>query len=148
MGQEDGRRRVTGHQKKNYTRMFVNGKYVPKSHPLYRAGNYKSWDDAWSHNEIERTTEGDVYIITNPAFKGWCKVGKAVDAEDRVKGYQTGSPHRDYTVNFKIRVRNRHATEKQAHQALRRKAKNTVNEWFQIDSESASNIIQNLPECN
>ena len=29
-----------------------------------------------------KTKEGYVYIITNPAWKGWVKIGMAVDAED------------------------------------------------------------------
>ena len=46
------RERIAGHAKKNTTRMFVNGMYIPKSHPLHKPGRYKSLDDAWSHQQI------------------------------------------------------------------------------------------------
>ena len=39
-----------------------------------------------------------VYIITNDAWPDWVKVGKAVSADDRLNGYQTSSPFRDYGV--------------------------------------------------
>ena len=38
VGQADGRRRVASHEKKNDTRMWVDGKYVKKSHPLHKPG--------------------------------------------------------------------------------------------------------------
>lgn len=149
MGQADGRRRVTAHTKKNATRMFVNGSYVPKSHPLHRPGRYKSWDDAWSHNEIEKkTNEGDLYVIINPAYQGWCKIGKAMDADDRVKGYQTGSPFRDYEVFFKKHFKNRHTIERAAHRLMAKHATQVSGEWFQIPPQRAVMLLKNLPECN
>ena len=44
VGQADGRRRVASHEKKNVTRMWVDGKYVKKSHPLHKPGRYKTTD--------------------------------------------------------------------------------------------------------
>ena len=149
MGQADGRRRVDGHRKKNHTRMFVNGTYVSKSHPLHRPGSYKSWDDAWSHKEIEEKTKaGDLYILINPSFPGWCKVGKAMDAADRAKNYQTASPFRDYSILFKKTFKNRHEIERVAHRILRKHAKDTRGEWFQIPPQRAVMLLENLPECN
>ena len=48
--------------KNNPKRMFVNGKYVPKSHPLYKAGNYSSFEDAAfsSLEKYQSSTEGQV----------------------------------------------------------------------------------------
>ena len=40
------RQRVSTHAAKNTNRMFVNGKYIPSSHPLHKPGRYKSLDDA------------------------------------------------------------------------------------------------------
>ena len=31
---------------RNADRMFVNGKFIPKSHPLWKRGRYKSFNDA------------------------------------------------------------------------------------------------------
>ena len=30
----------------NPNRMFVNGKYIPQKHPLYKPGKYKTFSDA------------------------------------------------------------------------------------------------------
>ena len=148
-GQADGRRRVDSHRRKNQTRMFVNGRYIPKDHPLHRPGRYKSWEDAWSHEDLEtKTSEGYVYIISNPAFEGWIKIGKAVDAFDRVRSYQTGSPFRDYELVYARLFKNRHAAEKAIHNILRTVGFATSCEWFAIDPEVAKEVIENLPECN
>ena len=40
------------------------------------------------YKDYEKIKEGQVYIICNPSFRNWCKVGMAVDAEDRLKQYQ------------------------------------------------------------
>ncbi len=74
-------------------------------------------------DEYNSVTEGDVYIITNPAWKGWIKVGMAIDAEDRCNGYQTSSPLRDYTLKFKKFFNNRRKAEQKAHKLIARKAK-------------------------
>ena len=65
--------------------MMVNGKYIPKSHPLHKAGNYKGFTDAAfsSLDNYAGNAAGQVYIIYNPSFPSWCKIGMAVDAEDR-----------------------------------------------------------------
>ena len=57
---------------KNPFRMWVNGKYVPKSHPLHKPGRYKTFEDAAfsSLPKYETSVEGQVYIITNPNFNG------------------------------------------------------------------------------
>jgi len=78
------RERLASYVRKNTTRMFVNGKYIPKSNPLHKPGRYKSLDDAWSHQKIEQTREGEIYAITNTAWINWYKIGKAVNAEDRL----------------------------------------------------------------
>ena len=71
-GNKDGtRRRLKGHRKKYLERMYVNGKYIPKSNPLWKAGRFKSFDDAWSHKQINSTTEGEVYVIVNDAWPEW-----------------------------------------------------------------------------
>jgi len=39
---------------------------------------------------------GYIYIISNPAWKGYYKIGRTVDIHSRMGSYQTSSPHRDY----------------------------------------------------
>lgn len=114
-------------------RMYVNGQPVPKSHPLFKPGKYKTLDDAWSHVEIDnRTTEGEVYIIRSPAYCNWLKVGKAVSSEDRLNGYQTSSPFRDYVLEYWEHFDNRHEAEAAIHRLLEKHkdCHDRKNEWF------------------
>ena len=59
-------------KKRDSLRMYVNGKEVSKKHPLYKAGKYKSFDDAAFSSLLNYTTskEGEVYAIANPAWDG------------------------------------------------------------------------------
>ena len=88
--------------------MWVNGKYIPKTHPLHKPGRYKNFEQAAfsSLEKYESSVEGQVYVITNPNFPDWVKVGMAIDAEDRLNGYQTSSPFRDYVLQYYYDVNN------------------------------------------
>lgn len=136
------RERVESHARKNITRMFVNGKYIPKSHPLHKPGNYKALDDAWSHTEInERSVAGEIYLIVNPAWSEWVKVGKAAIAIDRLGTYQTSSPLRDYTLLMSISVDNMHEEERRFLQLFSKEGYERRGEWFKIDKEKAVELL-------
>lgn len=132
---------------RNNTRMYVNGKYISKKHPLYKAGRYTTLSDAWSHIELDtRTAEGEVYIIANKAFPNWYKVGKAVSAEDRLNGYQTSSPFRDYELLYSVKFDNRHRAESDVHKLLRNVLDEECckSEWFKADYESIQEVIDTV----
>ena len=119
-------------RKRDANRMYVNGKEISKKHPLHRPGKYKSLDDAWSHEKIESTSEGDVYAVVNPAWEGWVKIGKASFADDRLNGYKTSSPHIDYTILARISTDDRHEKELVMHQLFEDNAESRKGEWFKI----------------
>ena len=147
-GQSDGSyRSMEAHKRKNTTRMFVNGKYIPKTHPLHKPGRYKTLDDAWSHTEIDsRSKEGEVYIISNAAWPGWYKVGKAVSSEDRLSGYQTSSPFRDYDLVYFKAFDDRHTSERVVHNKLRKVLdEDSYNgEWFSASLDAIIDIIEGV----
>ena len=118
--------------KNNNTRMFVNHKYVPKTHPLYKPGRYASFDHAAfsSLPNYTKSTEGQVYIIKNSAWLDWYKIGKAVDAEDRCNKYQTGSPFRDYELLHTFNTSNRNRAETLALRAAEKICLERRGEWF------------------
>tara|TARA_R110002126_G_scaffold150036_5_gene296103 strand:- start:295 stop:681 length:387 start_codon:yes stop_codon:yes gene_type:complete len=128
--------------------MYVNGQYVTSKHPLWKSGNYSSFNDAAfsSFVNYSKTTKGAVYLITNDAWDGWVKVGKAGDAVDRLKGYQTGDPHRSYTLKHHVTVDNRHTGEVRAHKALEALSEARQNEWFKVDLTTAIGCIEALNE--
>ncbi len=120
----------------NPNRMFVNGKYIPQKHPLYKPGNYKTFNDAAFSSLINyvNSVEGEVYVISNPAWDNWYKIGKAVDSRDRWNSYQTSSPHRDYVLITSKRVKNRGIAERMAHSLADGLCKERANEWFYIEN--------------
>ena len=149
VGTNDGARRsITAHNKKNTSRMFVNGKYVPKSHPLYKSGRYKNFESAAfsALQGYEKSNVGYVYAVCNPAWKGWYKVGMAVDAADRCSGYQTSSPFRDYKVSYSKYFEDRREAERLAHSALKENKIEHANEWFKTDLKTITNVIKNIKD--
>ena len=129
-------------EKGNSKSMYVNGKYVSRKHPLYKAGKYKGFEDAAfsSLENFKDNPQGQVYVIANPAWKDWVKVGMAVDATDRAGNYQTSSPYRDYTLLYTYDVDDRRAAESAAHTRLAKECDN-INEWFRLPPETANDLI-------
>lgn len=128
----------------NDSRMFVNGKHISRNHPLYKAGRYKSFDDAAFSGlqNYTRSKEGQVYVITNEAWPEWVKIGMAVDAEDRCNGYQTSSPFRDYIVRYTVSTKDRRKAEALAHKAAEKVAAERRGEWFKMSVGQAKECIQ------
>lgn len=130
-------------------RMYINGKRINKDHPLWKPGRYKGLDDAWSHTEIDqKTKEGVVYIIRNSAWPEWQKIGKAVDAEDRLKGYQTGSPKRNYELVHAEWFSDRHTAEKAIHSMLEqhKNCHERRGEWFKSYDSVIKEVMREYKE--
>ena len=138
------RRRVTARNVYNDKRMFVDGKHIPQTHPLWKSGRYKSFNDAAfsSFKNYDKVTTGEVYIIYNDAWPEWIKVGKAANAEDRLKSYQTGDPFRSYKLYHAFKVNNRHSFEVTAHKLLKEVCDDYKNEWFKINLSEAMDILE------
>ena len=133
---------------RNQNRMWVNGKYIRKDHPLHKAGKYKNFEDA-AFSSLEKynsSKEGQVYIIVNESFPEWIKVGMAVDAEDRLSNYQTSSPYRDYALYQSWDVSDRRAAESAAHDILAECSDDRKNEWFKCDPAFAKLMIRGTME--
>lgn len=130
----------------NPQRMYVNGKYIPTSHPLYKPGRYKSFNDAAfsSLQNYSATKAGYVYVITNAAWPEWVKVGMAVDADDRLSSYQTSSPFRDYELQYSVYCKDRRKLESKAHKAVGSIASARNNEWFKASVEDAVDCITGI----
>ena len=44
-----------------------------------------------------------LYVISNPSFSGYYKVGVTSDFHQRLSSYNTGDPHRAYKIEYKPR---------------------------------------------
>jgi hypothetical protein len=144
----------------NKSRVTINGKRYRLgniNHPFHLVYKTKGMEAAFEAmnlvpnrlEEIKYTVQklfdevrkGQVYIIINPAFPGWCKVGMAVDAEDRLKQYQTSSPYRDYELIATYDTSDRRKAEKFAHDLLEKKHERR-GEWFYIQHPVATAILE------
>ena len=143
---DGGKRRLDSHIKKNETRMFVSGKYIPKIHPLHKPGRYKTFQDAAfsALSKYKDVLEGEIYVISNPAWDGWLKVGMAIDAEDRLKNYQTGSPFRDYKIEYKVHFNDRRWAENKIHETLDDFKVPRKGEWFDISFPKLKAYIRTI----
>ena len=132
-------------------RMWVNGKEISKYHPLHKPGRYKTLGDAAfsSLKGYETVKSGFIYIMHNSSFPGWIKVGMAIDAEDRVKQFQTGSPYRDYQLIKSYKVEDRREAEVMAHKALDKKGVGRRGEWFYMSHAIATTKLDKIfPEAH
>ena len=132
----------------NPKRMYVNGKYIKTTHPLYKPGRYKTFNEAAFEGtyKLSDVKEGYVYVISNKAWPGWVKIGMAVDAEERLSGYQTSSPHRDYVLEHSVASNDRRKSEREAHTRALPLATDSKGEWFKLSVEQAITILDNLDE--
>lgn len=89
---------------------------------------------------------GYIYVITNPDFPGFVKIGIAKNIKDRLRCYQTSSPRRNYKVEHKIFHPNCRRGEKLAHEKLKMFALSKRNEWFEISLQIAIDMVNGLLE--
>ena len=141
------KRNKKSNPKHNPKRMWVDGKYIPNDHPLHKPGRYTSFGDAafTALQKDKQVKEGYIYVITNPAWPEWVKIGMAIDAEDRLNGYQTSSPMRDYQLVHAIATPDRARAERVAHKAAALCGERQ-GEWFKIANEEAVTILQHIKE--
>ena len=134
----------------NKKQLYINGKYISRKDPLYnifKPGKYKNINDAvFEQSGMNSVKEGYVYVITNKAWPDWVKIGMAIDAEDRLSGYQTSSPHRDYILEHSVHSNDRRKSEQEAHTRATKLASETNGEWFKLTVQQAIEVLDNLDE--
>ena len=134
----------------NKKQLYINGKYISRKDPLYnifKPGKYKNINDAvFEQSGMNSVKEGYVYVITNKAWPDWVKIGMAIDAEDRLSGYQTSSPHRDYILEHSVYSDERRKAEQQAHSRAAKLAIEVNGEWFKLTVQQAIEVLDNLDE--
>lgn len=72
---------------------------------------------------------GLIYIISNPAWPGYFKVGQTVrNVEKRLNDYNCGCPLRDYKVEFQTHVEDTYLVEQLVHKKF-----NAHHEWCKAE---------------
>jgi len=90
-------------------------------------------DNSGSSGTKTEIASGFVYIISNPAWPGWIKVGSAIDYEARLRMFQTSSPLRDYRLEYVLFFKDRLQAERQIHGLLASCRSSVDGEWFSVD---------------
>ena len=113
---------------------------------ISHVGLWKHVTNKTSHEFIKvcnKQKEGYIYILTNPAWQDWVKVGMAVDPEDRCSTFQIGSPFRDYDIFFTKFFKDKQKAESNLHKLLKKEAEQFNGEWFKIDKNETKRLIEN-----
>ena len=92
----------------------------------------------------ESSTDGSVYIISNPPWPGWNKVGCSSEPKKRLKNYQTGDPKRGYLLEYSRLFTDKLDAESKAHDILESKGYERQGEWFQAPVSIISEIIDSV----
>ena len=91
---------------------------------------------------------GFVYVVSNPVWPGWVKIGCAEKPTNRLGGYQTGDPYRRYRLETAVYFPKQLEAERLVHRALRNIAEVTddphAGEWFKISVRKAVDVITSL----
>ena len=96
---------------------------------------------SWGGRGLKHTDRsGYVYLLTNPAWAGYTKVGAARSLARRLSSYNTGSPHRDYAYRFGWLTPDRYRDEAMAHGCLAG-FRVGQSEWFRVDPHDAYLIL-------
>jgi hypothetical protein len=90
---------------------------------------------------------GFLYVITNPAHKGWVKIGVTDDIKDRLHVYQTSDPLRKYKVEYYAFHPDCYTAEKKIKEVMQRFALSIKKEWYEIDLQMAISRVQEQVEC-
>ena len=86
--------------------------------------------------EYRKPIESTIYLITNDAWSGFVKVGRAKDVDKRLDSYQTSSPFRDYEVKFSLKVDDVYLAEKLIYNKYE-----MLNEWTRAEWKSIKNDL-------
>lgn len=82
-----------------------------------------------------------VYVISNPAFKGWVKVGRTSNIKSRLSVMQSGVPHiHRYSVEHIVEL----AEDTPVHWELEERGIERSGEWFKCAKHEAIDAVNKV----
>lgn len=97
------------------------------------------------HTEVRKASgPGYLYVITNPAWPSYCKVGRSFDPEERVRGFQTASPKRDYVLHYKRHFPDVLSADRDLKEITKGFNIQRTGEWVMIHPDDAVELIRSL----
>lgn len=79
---------------------------------------------------------GYIYVLKNPAYPDYVKIGKTLNLGMRLSTYNTGSPYRDYSYAFVYETELAEAIEKHFNKKFK-----SNNEWYCMTTDDAISEI-------
>lgn len=88
-------------------------------------------------------TKGYIYACKNPAWKGWIKIGKAINLPARLSGLNVGSPHKDFEIIHTIKSPKTKlkSLEKKILLASMLESRESRGEWRKISDKKIINLF-------
>ena len=87
-----------------------------------------------------------IYILTNPAFEGYVKIGKTTNLKQRLRSLDNTSIPLPFRCTYAARVTNVDAAEKLLHDAFGDRRVRDNREFFEIDRRVGCNFARNDQE--
>ena len=78
---------------------------------------------------------GIVYVLSNPAFDNYVKIGRTIDLEQRLKQLDNTSVPLPFRCVFAVEVDDEVAVERLVHQAFADMRVRTTREFFELDAQ-------------
>ena len=133
---------------KNKLMLYINGKYISRADPRYKMfkpGRYKISDGLIEAGNVGLDKkEGYIYVLVNPHFENWVKIGMAENVDKRLSQFNTAYPERDGQMVYTVKVSNMRKAEKKAHTIAGKLAKRTEKEWFTLTVGQAIDILNRV----
>jgi len=89
---------------------------------------------------LKNERSGYIYLITNPAWTEYVKLGRSYDVKKRLISYQTFSPLKDFHISYETYTNNITLIEN----TFREKFGYDNGEWYKVNILEAINIIETL----
>lgn len=93
-------------------------------------------------NQKTDTKAGYVYVVYNPNFDNWLKVGSTVDLQKRISSYQTSDPLRRFEILRHYAVDDRRAVEQWILFRLKQRKLVVRNEWVEGNENYIVPIVE------
>jgi hypothetical protein len=113
---------------------------------LSAAGLKKHMDKKYGAGEWLSKVKGEIYIISNPAWKGWIKIGTTLDATNRLSQFQAACPLKDFKLVKFITVQNKLKAERKVLEFMKFFAEDNNGEWIKIHTDKAIEILNTYKE--
>ena len=103
-------------------------------------------DKKYGTEEWLSKAKGEIYIISNPAWRGWIKVGKSINADKRLSQFQACCPLKDFEIVKIITVKNQIKAERKILEFMKFFAEDNNGEWIKINTDKAKEILKTNKE--